>query len=73
MKHSTQLKVRFCGNCWKEKYACACVFDRCSHPPSSIKTNRELKGALVPNKWNESFGFDLLPSADDGESTCTML
>jgi len=23
MKHSAQLKVRFCGNCWKEKSVCS--------------------------------------------------
>lgn len=47
---------------------CAFVFDRRSHNPSSVKTNHELKAALVPDKWNKSFGLGLLPSADDGRS-----
>jgi len=38
-----------------------------SHPLSSVKTNRELWAAFMPNKWNKDFSLDLLPSADDGE------
>lgn len=74
MKHSAQLKVRFCGNCWKEKSVCTSFhLTHKSHPPLSVKTNHELKGALIPNKWNKGFGLDLLPSADDGELKCTVL
>lgn len=73
MKHSAQLRVRFCGNCWKEKYASMPAYSpQISSPPSSVKTNREFWSTFVPNKWNKDFSLELLPSADDGGSNYTV-
>lgn len=70
IKHSAQLKVRFCGSCWKEKYVRAHVDLTVSLILlPSVKTNRELEAGYHP----EVFVLDLLPSADDGGSTFAVL
>lgn len=72
MKRSAQLKVRFCGSCWKEK----CVRVRVHLATNltlspSVKTSNELGAALVVG-YARDFILDLLPSADDGRSTFTV-
>lgn len=66
MKHSAQLKVRFCGHCWKEKsVACLCSVAFLTIL-FSVKTNYELEAALIPGNLPKEFVLDLLPSSDDG-------
>ena len=71
MRRSAQLKVRFCGSCWKEKCDCLRVYSTwppVSPPPSSVKTNHELGAAIIPQYSPKDYVLDLLPSADDGGS-----
>ncbi|KAF9781569.1 hypothetical protein BJ322DRAFT_1076985 [Thelephora terrestris] len=49
MRRSAQLKVRFCGSCWKE----------------NVKTSHELGAALMPKFSPKDYVLDLLPSSDD--------
>ena len=67
MRRSTQLKVRFCGSCWKEKYGCVPARLIRPHPSPSVQTSHELGAAIVPLHSPKDFVLDLLPSADDGK------
>ena len=70
MRHSYQIKVRFCGECWKEKYVYPSAYSPIISSLPSVKTNRELWEHFTQNEWNKDFTLDLLPSTNDGELDC---
>lgn len=70
MKHSAQLKVRFCRSCWREKYVrLGARLATNLTLTFSVKTTRKLVAAIVGGNISRLLILDLLPSSDDGGFT----